>query len=65
MQVSPRKVILDSQGLSKEAQKALKKYSLTGDIVSPFKFSSANWHILRLKCLDHLLKACVLEWICY
>ncbi|XP_027173583.1 DNA mismatch repair protein MSH7 [Coffea eugenioides] len=34
MQVSPREVIYDSQGLSKEAQKALKKYSLTGSTVS-------------------------------
>ncbi|KAK9269014.1 hypothetical protein L1049_000782 [Liquidambar formosana] len=30
MQVSPKEVIYESRGLSKEAQKALKKYSLTG-----------------------------------
>ncbi|XP_030954393.1 DNA mismatch repair protein MSH7 isoform X1 [Quercus lobata] len=30
MQVSPKEVIYESRGLSKEAQKALRKYSLTG-----------------------------------
>ncbi|KAJ9183975.1 hypothetical protein P3X46_007767 [Hevea brasiliensis] len=30
MQVSPREVIYESRGMSKEAQKALRKYSLTG-----------------------------------
>ncbi|XP_016491813.2 DNA mismatch repair protein MSH7-like isoform X1 [Nicotiana tabacum] len=30
MQVSPKEVIYDARGLSKDAQKALKKYSLTG-----------------------------------
>ncbi|KAI3670995.1 hypothetical protein L1987_87641 [Smallanthus sonchifolius] len=34
MQVSPAEVIYESQGLSKETQKALNKYSLTGSVVS-------------------------------
>ncbi|KAI3709518.1 hypothetical protein L2E82_39280 [Cichorium intybus] len=34
MQVSPAEVIFESQGLSKEAQKALNKYSLTGSVAS-------------------------------
>ncbi|KAL3535766.1 hypothetical protein ACH5RR_004227 [Cinchona calisaya] len=34
MQVSPKEVIYDRQGLSKEAQKALKKYLVTGSTAS-------------------------------
>nr|XP_043629130.1 DNA mismatch repair protein MSH7 [Erigeron canadensis] len=34
MQVSPAEVIFESQGLSKEAQKALNKYSLMGSVAS-------------------------------
>ncbi|XP_023736009.1 DNA mismatch repair protein MSH7 [Lactuca sativa] len=34
MQVSPSEVLFESQGLSKEAQKALNKYSLTGSVAS-------------------------------
>ncbi|KAK1418538.1 hypothetical protein QVD17_27683 [Tagetes erecta] len=34
MQVSPSEVIYESQGLSKETQKALNKYSLMGSVVS-------------------------------
>ncbi|CAL5339327.1 unnamed protein product [Camellia sinensis] len=34
MQVSPKEVIYESQGLSREAQKALKKYTLTGSTAS-------------------------------
>nr|XP_016505221.1 PREDICTED: DNA mismatch repair protein MSH7-like isoform X1 [Nicotiana tabacum] len=40
MQVSPKEVIYDARGLSKDAQKALKKYSLTGSaapLLSPFQ----------------------------
>ncbi|RDY11700.1 DNA mismatch repair protein MSH7, partial [Mucuna pruriens] len=35
MQVSPKEVIYESRGLSKEAQKALKKFSLNGEMKLP------------------------------
>nr|XP_007152815.1 hypothetical protein PHAVU_004G162000g [Phaseolus vulgaris]ESW24809.1 hypothetical protein PHAVU_004G162000g [Phaseolus vulgaris] len=36
MQVSPKEVIYDSRGLSKEAQKALRKFSLSGSSIQQF-----------------------------
>ncbi|KAJ9551139.1 hypothetical protein OSB04_015184 [Centaurea solstitialis] len=58
MQVSPGEVIFESQGLSKEAQKALNKYSLMGSVASQltpaqpatdFVDSSEVRHVIQMK----------------
>nr|GMC58803.1 DNA mismatch repair protein MSH7 isoform X2 [Ipomoea batatas] len=54
MQISAKEVIYDSRGLSKEAQKALKKYSLTGTL---YKYLD--------NCITSSGKRLLRSWICH
>ncbi|KAI3446975.1 hypothetical protein Pfo_003640 [Paulownia fortunei] len=49
MQVSPKEIIYESRGLSKDAQRALKKYNLTGSTPSQLNPSDAFGEALEVR----------------